>query len=129
MVVLAAIGLAAGLCAVFLSASSEASLIISSLSIVPAVMVIFGPLSDVRVDKTQGYLEFDRVLPMSHRAIAAARLFGSGVRTTPMILLVAPLFIAMYRHHEYGTATFMALVTFVPVGSWVFSHRADFCGC
>ena len=116
MLAMALIGVAAIVAVIVLSPGTAT--IIGIMPITVAFIVIFWPLGDLRTDKTQGNFEFDRVLPTSHRAIATARLFGAAVRTTPMILLILPVFIATYRAGEFGTGTFVMLATFVPIGSW-----------
>lgn len=117
VVILAMLGVAATVCAIVLTPGTAVAVGIAAIA--PAFIVIFWPIGDLRTDKTHGNLEFDRVLPISHRAIAAARLFGAGVRTTPMILLILPIFIGQYRAHEFGGMTFIMLATFVPTGVWV----------
>ncbi|MES1259655.1 MAG: hypothetical protein ABUL71_03600 [Gemmatimonadota bacterium] len=84
-----------------------------------AIFAFFGPLGDLRTDKTLGYIEFDRVLPISHRAMAIARLLGATVRTVPITLLILPLIVAFYREGSFGTVAFIALAVFGPLGVWV----------
>lgn len=98
--------------------SPDLAIAVGSLCIIPAVAVVFGPLGNLRTDKTQGYVEFDRVLPVSHRAMAIARLFGAAVRTLPQLLLVVPLIIALERSHTITLATMTALLLVVPAASW-----------
>lgn len=117
LLALSVAGAAATVCAVVLSPGTAVA--IGIMAIAPAFVVIFWPIGDLRTDKTQGHFEFDRVLPISHRAIAMARLLGSGVRTMPIVLLIGPIFIAQYRAHEFGSGTFIMLATFVPLGTWI----------
>jgi len=97
----------------------DVAIAVGSICIIPAIAVVFGPLGNLRTDKTQGYVEFDRVLPVSHRMMAIARLFGAGVRTLPQLLLVAPLIIALGRSHTISTATMTVLLLVVPPASWI----------
>jgi hypothetical protein len=96
----------------------EIAVLPGTLSILAAMLVIFSPLGDLRNDKTLGHLEFDRVLPLSHRTIGAARLLGAAVRTLPIVLLVPPLLIALNRGHAVGLVTLM-LLTATPVAAWM----------
>jgi len=115
--ILAAIGLLA-LGSTFVL-TGDIRFMVTGLVVIPAMFAFLGPLGDLRTDKTLGYIEFDRVLPISHRAMAIARLLGATVRTAPLILLVLPLIVAFYREGSIGTLAFLGLATFAPLGSWV----------
>lgn len=99
----------------------DLAIAVGSICIIPAIVVVFGPLGNLRADKTQGYVEFDRVLPVSHRMLAIARLFGAAVRTLPQLLLIAPLIIALDRSHTITAATMTILLVAVPPTTWVAS--------
>ncbi|MGH7524232.1 MAG: hypothetical protein ACREK8_07995 [Gemmatimonadales bacterium] len=85
---------AAGVAATVL-VDGELALVPATISIFVGFFAMFGPLGDLRKDKALGYLEFDRVLPVSHRAIASARFVGAAVRTTPVALFAVPIVLAI----------------------------------
>jgi hypothetical protein len=99
--------------------SAKTAGIIGAFCIIPAFLIIFWPIGNLRTDKTQGFIEFDRVLPISHRALATARLAGAALRTSPLLLLAAPLIISFYREHRFGAGTLTILLAVVPLGSWL----------
>jgi hypothetical protein len=117
MLVLGAAGVAAIAASVLLSADTTE--IVGALCIIPALVIIVWPIGNLRSDKTHGFIEFDRVLPISHRALATARLAGAALRTSPLLLLVSPLIISFYRDHQIGAATLTVLLTVVPLCSWI----------
>ena len=95
------------------------------VAIVPAMLslgagffAIFGPIGDLRNDKVTGNLEFDRVLPVSHRAIATARFVGTAVRTTPIALFAIPIVLATAADDHIGVVRVLlaAAIGFVVVG-------------
>ena len=89
------------------------------LCIIVGVFAIFSPIGDLRTDKMQGHLEFDRVLPVGHSAIAVARLLGAGIRTLPVLLAAVPLLIALHRSAASDSGPGLLLLLVVPVGSWL----------
>ena len=100
--------------------SQEGSFMAATLSAMAGMIMVFSPLGDLRQDKTLGHLEFDRVLPISHRAIATARLFGAAVRTMPLILLSLPFIIAVDRGRGYAVSTLSVLAAVgIPVVVWL----------
>lgn len=88
------------------------------LSLGAGFFAIFGPIGDLRNDKVTGNLEFDRVLPVSHRAIAAARFAGSAVRTTPIVLFAIPIVLATAPHDHIGIFRILLAVA-IGIASWV----------
>lgn len=74
--------------------NGELALVPATISLFVGFVAMFGPLGDLRTDKALGHLEFDRVLPVSHRAIASARFLGAAIRTTPVALFAAPIVLA-----------------------------------
>jgi hypothetical protein len=99
--------------------TKEASIGTGAMSVMVGIIAIFAPLGDLRSDKTLGHLEFDRVLPISHRAIATARLFGAAVRTTPFLLFSLPIIITLDRDgHVFGAARLAAAIG-IPLVAWL----------
>lgn len=98
--------------------SSDASFGTSIVGVLVGIMLVFAPLGDLRSDKTLGHLEFDRVLPIDHRAIATARLFGAAVRTSPLILYSLPFIITLDRGHAFGAVQLVAAIG-IPVVVWL----------
>ena len=99
-------------------AADAASIGLAIGSIIAGLILVIGPLGDLRADKTLGHLEFDRVLPIDHRAMAAARLVGAAVRTSPLLLLSLPIIITADRGHAFGRAQ-LAVAIVVPVVVWL----------
>lgn len=98
--------------------SRDASLGTSVVGVLVAMLVAMAPLSDLRQDKTLGYLEFDRVLPISHRGIATARLLGAAMRTSPLILFTLPFIVALDRGHSLRGLE-IAVAIGVPLLPWI----------
>lgn len=98
--------------------SKEGSFFAATVGVMVGVFAAFAPLGDLRQDKTLGHLEFDRVLPISHRALATARLLGAGVRTSPLILFVLPFIIAADRGHPFGALRLAAAIA-IPLVAWL----------
>jgi hypothetical protein len=88
------------------------------LSLGAGFFAMFGPLGDLRSDKAAGYLEFDRVLPISHRTIATARFLGAAVRTTPIVLFAIPIVLATATGNQIGVWRVLLAIA-VGAGSWV----------
>lgn len=98
--------------------SKEGAIMSATMGVVVGMFAAFAPLSDLRQDKTLGHLEFDRVLPISHRAIATARLFGAAVRTSPLILYAFPFIVALDKGHAFG-ALQLAVAIGAPFLPWL----------
>ncbi len=117
MEVLGALGVGATVCAIF--APMLIGAIVGGVVMVISLFAMLAPLGDLRSDKMLGTLEFDRILPISHKAMATARLLGAAVRASPIIPMCVPLFIALYRGKEIELTAFVALVVSVPIGAWM----------
>lgn len=76
------------------------------------VLVLIGPLGELANDKLQGYLEFDRTLPLSPRVVAAGRLIGAAIRVVPLGLCAISMFVGL-RRAEGRDALSDALTYFV----------------
>lgn len=96
----------------------EIAILPGTLSVFAGLFVILSPLGDLRNDKTLGHLEFDRILPMSHRMIGAARLLGAGVRALPIVLLSLPMVVALDRGRDVDLLTLMVALA-IPVAAWL----------
>jgi hypothetical protein len=90
----------------------------ATLSLGAGLFAIFGPIGDLRNDKVTGNLEFDRVLPISHRAIATARFVGTAVRTTPIVLFAIPIMLATAANDQIGVLRILLAVA-IGFASWV----------
>ena len=119
MAVLSALGVAAMVGAIVLPV--VVGVVIGSLVMLCSLFAVFAPLGDLRVDKTLGHLEFDRVLPVSHRSMATARLLGAAARVTPVIPMAVPLLIDLYRAKEVGLLVAAVLLIAVPICVWLLS--------
>ena len=95
-----------------------AALIPATFSLAIGFFAVFGPLGDLRTDKNTGHLEFDRVLPVSHQAIAAARFLGAAVRTTPIVLFAVPIVLATAGEGGVGPLR-VILAVVIGVASWI----------
>jgi hypothetical protein len=93
------------------------ALVIGICAAMVSLMIPFGPIADLRQDKTQGYLEFDRQLPVAHRTIALSRMLGIAVRLLPALALCVPLIVALARKPEHGAAAAF-IGGAVAVGGW-----------
>ncbi len=93
------------------------AVIIGICGAVVALGTPFGPIGDLRQDKTQGYLEFDRLLPVAHRTIGTSRMLGVAVRLLPALALCVPLVIALARKPEQG-ALAASIAGLVTLGGW-----------
>ena len=98
--------------------SDAASVGPAIVSVLAGMILVFTPLGDLRSDKTLGHLEFDRVLPIDHRAIATARLFGAAVRTSPLLLLSLPIIITVDRGHAFSAVRLVGAVA-IPLVVWM----------
>jgi hypothetical protein len=111
-------GLAALAIVLAIVLSTEIAFVVATMSVMVGLFTVFAPLGDLRTDKTLGYLEFDRVLPIGHRAIATARLFGAAIRTSPLILFALPVVIAVDKGHSFGALRLVAAIG-IPLLAWI----------
>lgn len=109
--------IAAGATALAFVVSKDASIGVSIMVAFTGIILVFAPLGDLRTDKTLGHLEFDRVLPISHRAMATARLCGAAVRTSPMMLCALPIVVTLDRGHPLDLVRIATGIA-VPVFAW-----------
>ncbi len=98
--------------------STETAFLAATMGAMVGLFAMFAPLGDLRTDKTLGHLEFDRVLPIGHRAIAIARLFGAAIRTSPLILFALPFIVAIDRGHVMGVWRLVAAIG-IPLLAWI----------
>ncbi len=97
----------------------EVASMAGALCIIIGIFAVFSPIGDLRADKMQGHLEFDRVLPVGHAVAATARLLGAAVRTLPVLLAPVPLLIGLHRSSETDNPPSLVLMMIVAGGSWL----------
>ncbi|HEY3935678.1 MAG TPA: hypothetical protein VGL65_13785 [Gemmatimonadales bacterium] len=97
---------------------ADLALVAGIISILACGFVVFPPVSDLRADKALGFLEFDRVLPISLEAIGAARLLGAAIRTSPAVLFAVALIIGLNHGNFTGPVTVFGAIG-IPLAAWL----------
>lgn len=94
-------------------------------AIILGAVALFGPSGDLAMDRRMGFLEFDRALPVSPELLAAGRMVGAAVRTSPFALCMVPILVAASRNGDLSFTHHWLVLLLVLAGvallGWVVS--------
>lgn len=95
--------------------TGRAALVPGGIALLGAVFVWFGPLAHLGADRVQGYLEFDRTLPIALRVMATGRLMGASIKILPLFPAVVALLLGFRQSTGLGAVALLVVPLMVQV--------------